>query len=195
MPGNAIPSTREITLYTIGHSNRDAEAFIGILRTYEIQRVVDIRARPISRRHPQYYGHRLREKLLQTKIHYYWAGERLGGFRPQRSESTHSALRSTTLRAYADYMQSDEFRSGITELLTLASGGCIAMLCAERQPANCHRLLIADYLVAVAGLQVQHIIGLDESWEHRLSPSVRRHEDGGLIYDQRVDKQLELRLG
>ncbi len=188
-----FPSTRPITLHTIGHSDRDRELFIRILQAYGIRRVVDIRARPSSRRYPQHNRHPLREALRRAKIHYHWAGQCLGGFRPPRSRSIHQALRSTGLQAYADHMQSEQFRLGIAELLTLASDGCTAILCAERDPANCHRLLVADYLTAIAGLRVQHIIGLDESSEHRLSPSARL-EDGDLIYDQPVDKQLELRV-
>ncbi len=187
-------STQGITLYTIGHSDRDIDTFVAILRAFSIRGVVDIRARPTSRRCPQYCGERLRDDLLQARIHYHWAGKRLGGFRPESSKSTHSALRSAALRAYADHMQSEEFRFGIADVLTRASDDPVAVLCSERRPENCHRLLVADYLVAVAGLCVQHIIGLDESCEHRLSPSIRCLADGSLIYDQPVGKQLALRL-
>ncbi len=190
--GNAaMPS--HLRLYTIGHGNRSLDAFLALLAANGIRQLADTRARPTSRRHPQYHGPALRQTLVGRGVAYRWLGPRLGGLRPGRPDSMHSALRSPGLRAYADYMQTAEFRVGISELLALAAEAATAILCAELRPWHCHRSLAADYLTAVSGAHVLHIVDIGQTITHDLNPLARRDGEA-LIYDQRVQAQLEMRL-
>ena len=59
-------------------------------------------------------------------------------------------------------------------------------MCAEREPAQCHRSLIADWL-CVHGHEVMHLIEPGEARAHQLHPALRVHE-GRLRYDTRADQ-------
>lgn len=176
------------TLYTVGHGNRSAEEFLEILHSIAIDSLVDIRAYPASRRHPQFSRTRLAPILNKAGINYDWHGKALGGFRQVSSASIHTALTSDSLRGYAEYMSSPAFKDGIAELLLSYRQTSIVMLCAERLPEHCHRALLADYLTAM-GISVRHILGKDVIVVHHLNRLVR-WEHGRLIYDQADNRQL-----
>ena len=176
------------TIYTVGHGNRSAEEFLEILSSSGIGCLVDVRAYPSSRRHPQFSQTRLAPILNQAGIHYDWRGKELGGFRQVPTCSIHTSLTSDSLRAYAEYMSSPVFQDGIGELLLSCRRTTIVMLCAERLPEHCHRALLADYLTA-KGISVRHILEKDVTVLHHLS-RLARWEQGQLIYDQVDDRQM-----
>lgn len=183
---NGVP----MIIHTVGHSNRTMEAFIDILRSAKLQSLVDVRAYPSSRRHPQFESARLRRALASSNISYAWEGQRLGGFRKGRPDSPHRALTSASLRAYADHMQTEEFRTVAAQLMVLAGRTRLALMCAEKDPSHCHRSMIADYLSA-AGVRVVHLVGHGERIEHRLSV-LTRQQGNELIYDRCEAAQLTL---
>jgi uncharacterized protein (DUF488 family) len=97
-----------------------------------------VRAYPASRRHPQFSKDALSATLLFAGIAYEWHGKALGGMRP----------------SYADHMQTEQFQ---TAAAALAAKDRVCMMCAERDPDDCHRLLIADWLVT-HGSRVVHLL-------------------------------------
>lgn len=159
-----------------------------MLRTMELQQLVDVRAYPSSTRHPQYASVYLQRALADHGIAYCWAGPGLGGMREQRSTSVHRAIASSSLRAYADYMETEEFRNALGELIKSASAMRTALMCAERDPSRCHRSLIADYL-SLRGIRVMHLIDSRVSRTHQLNPLARRVGDC-LIYDRGITQEL-----
>ena len=179
-----------MTVYTIGHGNRAIGEFAGLLREAAIECLVDVRAYPASRRHPQFSRDALENALLGEGIRYVWEGKLLGGRRKAAADSPHIALRSPGFRAYADHMETADFRVGARRLLELAGATRTAIMCAERLPWECHRNLISDSLVA-RGVRVLHLMGPGESREHALNP-VARQDGERLIYD--AGAQLGLRL-
>jgi len=179
-----------MTLYTIGHGNRAIEEFAGLLRAAGIECLVDVRAYPASRRHPQFSRDALEASLAGAGIRYVWEGKSLGGRRKAAADSPHIALRSPGFRAYADYMATEEFRAGLQRLLGLAGSGRVVIMCAERLPWECHRNLISDGLAA-RGVRVLHLMDKGESREHALNPAARRDGER-LIYDG--GEQLPLKL-
>jgi uncharacterized protein (DUF488 family) len=179
-----------MTVYTIGHGNRAIEEFASLLRGAAVECLVDVRAYPASRRHPQYSRDALEASLAEAGIRYVWEGKSLGGRRKAAADSPHVALRSPGFRAYADHMETADFRAGAGRLLELAGAARTAIMCAERLPWECHRNLISDSLVA-RGVQVLHLMGPGESREHALNP-VARQDGERLIYD--AGEQLRLRL-
>jgi len=178
------------TVFTIGHGNRAIGEFVTLLREAGIECVVDVRAYPVSRRHPQFAREALEKSLTQAGIRYAWEGESLGGRRKLAQDTPHVALKSPAFRAYADYMMTAEFREGLERLIGLARERRIAIMCAERRPPECHRYLVADSLVT-SGVPVEHIIAAGVVEPHALSPLARR-EGSKLIYD--AGEQLELKL-
>jgi uncharacterized protein (DUF488 family) len=168
-------------LFTIGHGSRAIDEFLAVLGRADIRCLVDVRAFPGSRRHPQFGRDALKGSLARSGIEYVWEGEALGGRRRPRQDSPHVALRNASFRAYADHMQSDAFRAAVQRLLERGSRENIAIMCAERLPWQCHRYMIADYLVA-GGADVRHLMDVKEPRSHALR-SEARVSDGGLIYD------------
>jgi uncharacterized protein (DUF488 family) len=176
------------TIFTIGHGNRAIGEFVALLREAEIECLVDVRAYPVSRRHPQFAREALAKSLTQAGIRYAWEGKSLGGRRKLAKDSPHIALKSLGFRAYADYMATEEFGTGLDRLLEVERAVRPAIMCAERLPWECHRNLIADSL-SVRGVRVLHLMGPGESREHALSPLARKDGER-LVYD--AGEQLRL---
>ena len=180
-------------VYTIGHGNRPLEELTSLLKNSGIACLVDVRAFPGSRRHPQFGRGELEHSLPAVGIEYAWEGASLGGRRRPRPDSPHTALRNASFRAYADHMETDDFRGGIERLLERASKGRVAVMCAERLPWQCHRYMISDYLVA-HGTEVRHVIDTSGPRLHRLRDEARE-EGGRLVYDRNVSAGLGLTPG
>ena len=178
-----------LTLYTVGHGTCQIGELMALLKEAGVDTLVDVRAQPRSRHNPQFNDDALRLACENAGIVYHWAGKQLGGMRAPRPDSPHLAL-DEGLRGFADHMDTDAFQRGAAQLQNLAARGVCAMLCAERDPAQCHRSLIADYLT-LQGARVMHLIAPGETREHVLSPAVRR-ESAALVYDRQVSGELHL---
>lgn len=161
-------SKKNIIVYTIGHSTRTFEAFLEILKHYHITRIIDIRTVPRSRHNPQFEQEKLRESLENAHIHYKRI-KLLGGFRHARSDSVNTAWQNTSFRGFADYMQTEEFKKGLSELIDYAKKEPVAIMCAEAVPWRCHRSLIGDAL-SVRGIDVEDIFSLTSCKPHTLTP-------------------------
>ena len=168
-----------ITIWTIGHSTRTAEKFGEILLAHEIKVLVDVRSFPGSRRLPQFNKAELAESLGRLGIQYRHE-PRLGGRRKPRADSHNTAWKNASFRAYADHMESEEFRRGVEDLLEVAANERTAVMCAEAVWWRCHRSLIADYLKA-EGHNAIHIIDQSKTQEHPFT-SAARIVDGKLSY-------------
>jgi uncharacterized protein (DUF488 family) len=185
-----MPAPSPIVLYTAGHGNRRVEDLLALLRSVGVTNLVDVRAQPFSRRHPQFEGQALRIALEQAGLVYHWAGRALGGLRPPRPDSAHSALAEAGLRGFADHMETETFRQAAAQLVKLAARVPCAILCAEKDPTQCHRSLIADYLTW-QGVRVIHLIEPGHLLVHRLDRRAR--PDGlRLVYDRTGQQALDL---
>ncbi len=180
----------EITLYTIGHGGRSTGELLDLLAAAGVATLVDVRRRPRSSRHPHFSLAPLRAAAQVAGLTYHWAGRQLGGFREVLDESPHIALPADGLRGYADYMDTEDFARAAAQLAGLARRAPTAILCAEKEPARCHRSLIADYLT-LHGATVLHLGAGARAVEHRLSPYLRP-ESGRLVYDRGVTGALDL---
>ncbi len=156
------------TLYTIGHSTHPIDEFIRILQAYEIRLVADVRIVPTSRHNPQFNQSELVRQLQEHGISYVHLKE-LGGHRRTNKSSINTAWRNRSFRGYADYMQTEEFRAGIEQLITLAQRQRTVIMCSEAVPWRCHRSLIGDALL-VRGFQVTDIMGENSARPHVLTP-------------------------
>ena len=155
-------------VFTIGHSNRSIDEFIDMLTHFGVDTVVDVRTIPRSRANPQFNGDGLGAKLAAHGIGYVHMAE-LGGLRHARAGSKNTAWRNASFRGFADYMQTNEFRKGVTRLAGLARRSSTVVMCAEALPWRCHRSLIADALV-VRGMSVIHITGRSSQRTHTITP-------------------------
>lgn len=177
------------TVYTIGHGNRLIQELLDLLAAERIERLVDIRAYPGSRRQPQFRREALRARLKDSGIVYRWMGDAFGGRRAPHDESPHVAL-AAGVRGFADHMQTRGFRTAIDDLLVLSRQSKIAVMCAEKAPEHCHRLLLADYLV-LRGNPVTHLIDCNQMRDHRISLAARPTANG-MVYDRNATRELDL---
>jgi uncharacterized protein (DUF488 family) len=167
-------------IFTIGHSTRSTEQFLSLLHAHAIERVVDVRRFPGSRRYPHFSQRELAATLEAAGTAYAHA-EPLGGRRPARPESPNMGWRDRAFRGYADYMATQEFRDALDDLITTSASIRTAIMCAEAVPWRCHRNLISDALVA-RGIEVRHILSEDRAEPHALSSHARVQPDGSLVY-------------
>jgi len=137
----------DLQVWTVGHSTRTAEEFRRLLEAHKRKTLVEVRTFPGSRRYPQFNKAALAENLKTLGIQYLHA-PLLGGRRQPKATSKNIAWNNASFRAYADYMETDSFRQGISELLEVASHDRAAVMCAEALWWRCHRSLISDYLKA-----------------------------------------------
>jgi uncharacterized protein (DUF488 family) len=168
-----------VKIWTVGHSTRSGEEFVEILKAHDIEVLVDVRTYPGSRRYPQFNKETLRESLGENGIDYRHE-PRLGGRRSARPDSHNTAWRNAQFRGYADHMETEEFKSGVRELLELAAKKRVAVMCAEAVWWRCHRSLISDYLKA-EGHEVIHILDAKKTEEHPFT-SAATIVDGKLSY-------------
>jgi uncharacterized protein (DUF488 family) len=168
------------SIWTIGHSTRSADEFNEILLAHQITVLVDVRSFPGSRRYPHFNKLELSRNLEAVGI-LYAHNPKLGGRRRPALMSKNTAWKNASFRAYADHMESEEFREGIEELLEIASTKRTAIMCAEALWWRCHRSLVADYLKA-NGFAVTHIIDARKTEVHPYTSAARILE-GRLSYE------------
>lgn len=151
-------------IWTIGHSTNTLEKFVGILKSYDIETVADVRSLPGSRKYPQYNKENLEESLPENGIKYIHISK-LGGRRKVSKYSINTGWRHPAFRGYADYMETLEFKNGINELISIVMKSRTAIMCAESLWWRCHRSIIADYL-KLNGWKVIHIFSDHKIEEH-----------------------------
>ena len=174
-----VTLTEPKTLWTIGHSTRPIEEFLGLLAESRIEVIADVRSYPGSRRYPQYGREALAATLAAHAIGYHWL-PLLGGRRKGSPDSPNGAWRNASFRAYADYMSTAEFAQGLVQLLEIANRTRTAIMCSESVWWRCHRSMIADAL-RVAGIEVLHILDAKHIAVHPMT-SPARIVDGALTY-------------
>lgn len=167
-------------IWTVGHSTRSAEEFNHLLSVHEIAVLVDVRSFPGSRRYPQFNKEQLQQSLAAAGICYHHSPA-LGGRRQPSANSKNLAWQNASFRAYADHLDSDEFKQGIKELLELALTERTAVMCAEALWWRCHRSLIADYLQS-RGWEVLHIQNEKQAEPHPYT-SAAMIVEGRLSYE------------
>lgn len=172
------------SIWTIGHSTRSADEFNEILLAHRIGALVDVRSFPGSRRYPHFNKPELAANLDTIGI-LYLHNPKLGGRRRSNPDSKNTAWKNPSFRAYADHIESEEFKQGVKELLQVASTHRTAIMCAEALWWRCHRSLIADYLKS-KGLAVIHIMDSKKTEAHPYTAAARIVE-GRLSYAGLLD--------
>lgn len=164
-----------LRLYTIGHGTAPIDDFIASLQKFEIEALVDVRRYAGSRRNPQYNSDALEHSLADARIEYR-NDVALGGRRKPSPDSTNVGLRNEAFRAYADYMETPEFRIAFDALLAQAQAETTVIMCSETVWWRCHRRLISDAVVLLAGGTVEHIVA-GAARPHIPTEGVRREGD------------------
>ncbi len=147
-----IPATAtDQTIFTIGHSNHEQDAFVAMLVQHGITALADVRSLPRSRFNPQFNREELSRTLRDNDIRYVFLGRELGGrsdddrYEPGRTRYERVALTA-------------RFQSGLKRLRDGAKTYQIALMCAEGEPLICHRTLLVAHALDGLGASVQHIL-------------------------------------
>ncbi len=151
--------TSQPTIWTIGHTNHAVEEFIALLKLQGVTAVADVRSQPYSRRLEQFNREPLAAELKAAGIGYLFLGEELGA-------------RRTEIECYvgdqADYVRIatlPKFRAGLERLRQGATRHQIALMCAEKEPLDCHRtVLVCRHLRG--DFRVRHILADGSIEEH-----------------------------
>jgi uncharacterized protein (DUF488 family) len=141
-----------VEVLTIGHSTHAFDRFLALLRQAEVTAVADVRTSPFSRRFRHFNRDVLREKLLLGGIAYVFLGKELGG-RP-----TDSRLYRDGIADYEKIATTETFKNGLERVIEDAKKHRIALMCAERDPLDCHRCLLVGRALAERGVAVRHIL-------------------------------------
>lgn len=169
-------------LLTVGHGTAEQDEFVDLLRGAGVQRLVDIRTAPGSRRHPHFGRDAMAGWLPDAGIGYRWE-KRLGGFRKIAPDSPDTAIRNASFRGYAGYTRSPEFLAALDEVLAQAADATTAVMCSESVWWRCHRRLIADVATLAHGAEVRHLMHDGGLREHPVAEGARRATDGTVLWD------------
>jgi len=154
---------------TVGHSNHSLETLIHILHAHRIDTVIDVRSAPYSRRCPQFNRETLKTDLQLHDLRYRYLGDLLGG-----RQSDPQVLLPDGRADYRRVRELPSFQEGIRRVLAeIEQGFTVALLCAEKDPCDCHRFLLISPALVSAGVTMIHVLGEDrlatqEELEERL---------------------------
>jgi uncharacterized protein (DUF488 family) len=138
-------------LLTIGHSNLPADRFMALLTSAGVTAVADVRSIPFSRWCPWFSAKALAQRLVGEGIAYIALGDSLGG-RPRDPK-----LYRNGVADYEAMATRPEFVAGLERVVDEIARHRVCLLCAEREPLDCHRCLLVGRALAERGLTLGHI--------------------------------------
>jgi uncharacterized protein (DUF488 family) len=136
------------TIFTIGHSDLNFMRFLALLQENKINHIIDIRSIPYSRHAPWSNKSRLAEILKPFLIRYTYLGHLLGGKKPSQEKFAQTGKTPTN----------EQYAEAIQTLIKLAARDNLALLCAEGDPANCHRQHVIAQSLLDSSVKVIHIL-------------------------------------
>ena len=148
-------------VFTIGHSTHSLEAFLALLQKHGVTAIADVRSAPFSRFNPQFNKDALERSLKAAGIKYVFLGRELGA----RSDDP-SCYENGRVQ-YGRLAQTALFRSGIERVIRGAQEQRIALMCAEKEPLECHRTLLVARALDQQGIAVAHILSDGRLETHR----------------------------
>jgi len=172
-------------LFTIGHSNLPVEHFLDLLKNSGVTAVADVRSVPFSRRFPWFSGNMLAPRLASAGIAYLAMGDALGG-RPRDPE-----LFCEGVADYERMAAVPEFRAGLDQVGAAAKRSRLCLMCAEREPLDCHRCLLVGRALAERGLKLGHIL-VDGTIEPQAATEERLLARAGERADLFSDRKVRL---
>jgi uncharacterized protein (DUF488 family) len=146
-------------VYTVGHSTMPAERLIALLKEHGITALADVRSQPYSRMNPQFNREDLKQALREQAIAYAFLGRELGARSEDRSCYDHGKVQ------YSRLARTPLFEKGLTRVRDGVKKHRIALMCAEKEPLDCHRTILVSRYLVLAGIEVRHILN-DGRIEH-----------------------------
>ncbi|MCO5154081.1 MULTISPECIES: DUF488 domain-containing protein [unclassified Shinella] len=145
------------TVYTIGYEGTDIDRFVKTLTAVGIETVADVRAVPLSRK-KGFSKNSLREHLESAGIKYL-AVQELGDPKEGR-EAAKAGDYERFREIYTGHVDQPESAAAIEKLAAVSEGQAVCLLCFERDPKTCHRLIVGERMGAF-GYNMMHLFGDD----------------------------------
>lgn len=147
-------------VFSIGHSNHPLDVFLKLLAAIGIDTLADVRSAPYSRFNPHFNRKALSAALEARSIRYLYFGRELGG-RPDDPTCFEDGRVS-----YERVARTARFADGLERLIDATIDRRLAIMCAEKEPLDCHRTLLVGQALAGRGLKVRHILSGGELEDH-----------------------------
>ena len=166
-------------VFTVGHSNHSLDIFLGLLDRHGVTALADVRSAPRSRFNPHFNARALGEALRERGIAYVWLGRELGG-RPDDPACYEDGWVS-----YPRLAATPLYREGVGRVMQGADRYRLALMCAERDPVQCHRALLVSETLRERGVEIAHILadGRLESQESVIDRLLAGAGDAGLPFE------------
>ena len=161
-------------IFTIGHSNHSLEDFLALLSKHRVTAVADVRSAPWSRFNAHFNRNEFAAALKTRSIHYVYLGRELGG-RPEDPALYDDGGRVR----YERVARTSNFRAGVARVVGGAAEYRIALMCAEKEPLDCHRTHLVAQALYADGVEVVHILADGEIECHARTMDRQPKEDSG----------------
>ena len=159
---------------TIGHSNHPIEHFVGLLKRVDVALLVDVRSMPYSRRYPQFGKERLAKSLAAAGIGYVHEGAALGG-KPEGG-SDYDALAARPA-----------FQDALGRLIERAESTTLCLMCAEKEPLDCHRTVLVSRRLAERGTAIEHLLADGTTKPHgEIEEALLKKSGGDDLFEDRT---------
>ncbi len=158
---------------TIGHSNHPIERFVDLLVHGGVALLVDVRSKPYSRRFPQFSRERLQKSLAAAGIDYVWQGEALGGM-------------AKDVKSYAEAAARPEFKQALDRVIETSADTTLCLMCAEKEPMDCHRTVLVSRRLAERGATVEHLLADGTVRPHAHIEELLLAKSGADLFDDRA---------
>ncbi|MFZ5556429.1 MAG: DUF488 family protein [Pseudomonadota bacterium] len=149
------------SLFTIGHSTHPIGVFLSLLTRHGISAVCDVRSSPYSRMNPQFDRESLKASLRQAGIAYVFLGKELG------ARSNDPSCYESGKVQYERLAKTPAFQDGLQRIRDGLKTFRVALMCAEKDPLECHRTILIARHLSSQGLEVQHILSNGELEPHQ----------------------------
>lgn len=181
-------SREPLVVYTVGHSTLPLADFLGVLARNEITVLADVRSSPYSRFNPQFNREPLKDELQARSVLYVFLGRELGARSDDPSCYAGGQVQFDRLA------ETELFESGIERIRKSAAQYRIALMCAERDPLECHRTILVARKLEQNSIEIRHIVssGQIESHEDAMDRLIRMHGlDNGDLFRSREEIKNE----
>ena len=160
------------SVLTVGHSTHPMADFVALVQEHGVTAVADVRSAPYSRFNPQFNRETFSDALREHRIRYVFVGRELG------VRSKDPACYEDGRIQYARLARTVLFQRGLDRVMQEARNYRVALMCAEKDPIDCHRTILVGRELLRRGTDVAHILA-----DGRLEP-----------HDETMDRLLA-RLG
>ena len=191
-------------VFTVGHSTHSLKAFVALLSQHEVTALADVRSAPYSRFNPQFNKDVLERGLKESGIKYVFLGRQLG------ARSDDPSCYANGRVQYSRLARTELFHNGLERVTRGANQHRIALVCAEKEPLDCHRTLLVARALDELGIPVQHILAdgrleshadamtrlldvvglpredLFRSWNELIAEALARQEDRVAYVDEKL---------